>query len=357
MSIRIVSLSLAIIFLVFMSYLLLWPLGFEPPKFVAEPAPKMQGVLAPDSRLDKVSEVPTGLGPEDVAFDGKGWIYTGLSNGQIVRWKENTAKIHNWVNTQGRPLGMDFNSRGELIVADATKGLLSVDSAGRITILTKGAEDKPFRFIDDLVVGADDIIYFLDSSEHYGIENDYVLNSFMDGRPLGRLMSFNPRSKTTDIIRDKLYFPNGIALSHDAKAVLVSEMMTYRVLRIEIESSKKGESSVFANNLPGFPNNISKTERSTYRVALSAPRNPEVENLQASPLMRKMLMRLPESVIPKAKPTKYGLVIELDQGGKVVNSLHDPSGSQAFMLTSASEYNGRLYLGSIGDTGVKVLDL
>tara|TARA_R110002072_G_scaffold238329_1_gene395697 strand:- start:33304 stop:34377 length:1074 start_codon:yes stop_codon:yes gene_type:complete len=357
MTIKSISLSLAIACIILIAYLLLWPVGFEPPKVITEPAPQLQGVLEPKSKLRNLTTIPTGLGPEDIAFDENGMIYTGLDNGQIVRWQKGTQKIENWVNTQGRPLGMEFNSKGDLIVADAIKGLLSVDKVGNIKVLATSIDNKPFNFVDDLVVGADDIVYFLDSSDQYRIVNDYVFNSFIDGRPHGRLLSYNPSTKQTELIRGKLFFPNGISLSHDSKAVLVSEMMTYRVLRIETTQTKKGELSIFSDNLPGFPNNISGTQRGTYQLALSAPRNLEVEALQANSFLRKILMRLPEDIIPKSEPVKYGLVIELNQNGQIIKSLHDPSGDNAFMLTSAIEYQGSLYLGSIGDSSVKVFGL
>lgn len=350
---RTVPLSILLISLLLIAYFLLWPLGFEPPEFVPEPAPILQGVLEPKYDLENVSAVYTGLGPEDIAFDNEGWMYSGLANGQIVRRKPRSNHSEEWVNTRGRPLGLAFNTQGDLIVADAKRGLLSVDSTGQISVLASTLNDVPFKFVDDLVITNNGVIYFVDSSKDYGIGDDYIFNSFMDGRPLGRLLSYDPNSKTVEIIHDKLFFPNGITLSHDGQAVLVSEMMTYRVLRIEIGSSNKGETSVFVNNLPGFPNNISRTGRDSYRLALSAPRNPEVEDLQANPFLRKVLMRLPDGIISPAKPVKYGLIIELNHRGKIINSIQDPSGMHAFMLTSATEYQGDLYLGSIGDSEVK----
>jgi len=215
----------------------------------------------------------------------------------------------------------------------------------------------PFKFVDDLVVADNGIIYFVDSSKNYGIEDDYVLNSFLDGRPLGRLFSYDPHSKKLEVIYENLFFPNGISMSADGEAVLVSEMMTYRVLRIEINGSSKGEISIFANNLPGFPNNISHSKSGSYWLALSAPRNPEVEYLQSNPFLRKVLMRLPDDFLPAPKPIKYGFLVELNHRGEIIKSIQDPNGEHAFMLTSVTEYQGDLYLGSIGDSGVKILNL
>ena len=40
-----------------------------------------------------------------------------------------------FADTKGRPLGLDFDNSGNLIVADAKKGLLSIDKKGNIKIL------------------------------------------------------------------------------------------------------------------------------------------------------------------------------------------------------------------------------
>jgi len=355
---RTVPLFIILIISLLVCYFLFWPVGFESPKFVPEPAPALEGILKPKSNLQNVTNIQTGLGPEDIAFDERGRMYSGLENGQIIRHSLQSSLNEDWVNTGGRPLGLVFNKQGDLIVADAKRGLLSITSSGQIKVLTSDINGVPFKFIDDLVIADSGVIYFVDSSKNYGIEDDYVLNSFMDGRPLGRLLSYDPHSKKVEVIHDELFFPNGITMSHDGAAVLVSEMMTYRVLRIEVNGSAKGESSIFANNLPGFPNNIAHSSGDdSYWLALSAPRNSEVEGLQANPFLRRILMRLPGGLLPPPKPIKYGFVVELNHGGEIIRSIQDPNGEHAFMLTSVTAYQGSLYLGSIGDLGVKKLRL
>ena len=42
----------------------------------------------------------------------------------------------------------------------------------------------------------------------------------------------------------------------------------------------------------------------------------------------------------------YGLVLRLDEGGGIVDSLHDPGG-RVFGVTSATPHDGALYLGSL----------
>jgi len=341
----------------FFAYILFWPIGFDVPKFVPKAAPELKGVLAPKSDLGNISTIKIGFGPEDVVFDKKGLMYSGLASGQVIRHSPLSGLTEEWVNTGGRPLGLAFDHQGNLVVADAKKGLLSITKNGQITTLASAINGVPFKFIDDLAIAKNGVIYFVDSSRHYSIEDDYILDSFMDGRPLGRLLSYDPHSRKVDVIRDKLFFPNGITMSHDGSAVLVSEMMSYRILRIIINGSQKGKTSIFADNLPGFPNNIIRSSGNSYWLALSAPRNPDVENLQTNPFIRKILMRLPKGLLSHPKPVKYGFIIKLNHRGEIIRSIQDPSGEHAFMLTSASEYQGNLYLGSIGSSAIKKMSL
>ncbi len=43
----------------------------------------------------------------------------------------------------------------------------------------------------------------------------------------------------------------------------------------------------------------------------------------------------------------YGLVLALDEHGKIIQSLHEPIGKHLKEITSAREYGGYLYLGSL----------
>ena len=47
------------------------------------------------------------------------------------------------------------------------------------------------------------------------------------------------------------------------------------------------------------------------------------------------------SMIPK-----HGLLLELNKDGKVIRTLHDPTGKQVPAVSEAEEKNGVIYLGS-----------
>src|SRR5690606_20170232 len=123
------------------------------------------------------------------------------------------GQVETFVSTGGRPLGMDFDAGGNLIVADAYKGLLRIDPAGKIEVLASEAEGVPFAFTDDLDIASDGRIYFTDASSRFQ-QPDYLLD-LLEGRPYGRLMVHDPASGQTEVLLKDLYFANGVALSQN----------------------------------------------------------------------------------------------------------------------------------------------
>ncbi|KAL0835742.1 hypothetical protein Bca101_087631 [Brassica carinata] len=165
--------------------------------------------------------------PEDIAYDrDSGLIYTGCVDGWVKRVKvmesANDSVVENWVNTGGRPLGLAFGLHGEVIVADAYKGMFNISDDGRKTeLLTDEAEGVRFKLTDAVAVGDNGVLYFTDASYKY----DYSQSSFdvLEGKPHGRLMSFNPTTRTTRVLLKDLYFANGVSMSPDQTHLVFCE--------------------------------------------------------------------------------------------------------------------------------------
>ncbi len=348
-------LGLVVLVAGFILYLLFWPVSIQPVAFILPEAPPLTGIYQPNDRLKKVERLGEGIGfgPEDTAFDAQGRIYTGMEDGNIIRLEREASKPEIVANTKGRPLGMAFDAAGNLIVADAYKGLLSLAQDGTITVLADEAEGKPILYADDLDIASDGMIYFSDASI-YPL-TDKLVTELMDGRPHGRLLAYDPKNKTTRVLLDGLYFANGVALSPDESFVLISESFAFRITRYWLTGKNQGQTDFFIENLPAVPDNISHNGRDTYWLALVSQRIPHLEMLMAHPFLRKVLMRLPSSWKPTPTPTRYGLVLGLNQAGKVVYNLQEPTGKFVSVVTSVKEHDGMLYLGTIGDNAIKRL--
>ncbi|MDX1722596.1 MAG: SMP-30/gluconolactonase/LRE family protein [Pseudomonas sp.] len=325
-------------------YLAITPSPIDPLAWQAPPAPAMTGVLEPNDTLMKAELLGRGQlhGPEDTAVDTQGRVYSGQHDGRIVRL-EADGSVTPFADTRGRPLGMDFDAAGNLIVADAYKGLLSIDPQGQIQVLTSEAEGLPFKFTDDLDIASDGTIYFSDASSRFA-QPDYLLD-LLEARPHGRLLSYNPNSGETRVLLKDLYFANGVALSANEDFVLVNETYRYRISRYWLKGEKAGTQDVFIDNLPGLPDNLQGDRAGTFWVALPTPRKADADFLHRHPWLKAQLAKLPRALWPKAIP--YGFAIALNEQGEIVRSLHDTSGTHLRMVTSVKPVGDYLYFGSL----------
>ncbi len=315
------------------------PLGYTPPR-----KPAMVGPLAPNAALSRAELIARGQinGPEDVAVDSRGRMYAGTGDGRIVRI-DPAGAVSVVAETGGRPLGLMFDAAGDLIVCDADRGLLRVSPAGGIRVLATEAGGVPFRFTDDLDIASDGRIYFTDASDTYG-QQQYLFD-LLEARPHGRLLRYDPGTGQTAVLLDHLYFANGVALSHDERFVLVNETYRYRITRYWLKGARRGEHEIFADNLPGFPDNINSDRQGRFYLALFTVRNDLMDRLHPHPWLKSLLSKLPRALWPK--PLPYGLVLVLDENGRVQKSFHEPSGDHLREITSATPHAGSLYLGSL----------
>ncbi|MDZ4861649.1 MAG: SMP-30/gluconolactonase/LRE family protein [Candidatus Hydrogenedentes bacterium] len=334
------------------AWLISAPSEIEPTAWTPPPAPALTGVYAQNTALSPVKTFSASgafAGPEDIARDSEGRFYTGVADGRIIRFTRE-MEFSEFVNTGGRPLGMQFDAHGNLIVCDAHKGLLSVDAAGAITTLATQAGGVPFGFTDDLDIANDGTIYFTDASWKFHAPN--YLADLMEHRGNGRFLKYDPATQKVTKLIDDLCFANGVAISPDQTFVLVNETWNYRVMRYWLDGQKKGTWDVFIDNLPGFPDNISSNGKGTFWLALAFPRNPRADMLWPYPLVRRTLWKLPNSLLPQAEP--YSFVLGLDAQGTVIHNLQNPSGTLA-PITSVNEYDGELFLGSVEDNQFGVI--
>ncbi|MEQ9735937.1 MAG: SMP-30/gluconolactonase/LRE family protein [Algiphilus sp.] len=327
-------------------YLLFWPVPIDPIAWQPPEAPSSEsGPHARNAHLRAVERIAesVGEGPEAIAIDAEGRLYTGFVDGRVMRFDADGSNPTLLANTRGRPLGLEVLSDGTLIVADAVEGLVKVEG-GYAHTLSVTANGTPYRFVDDVVVNDDEsVAYFTDASSRYGIHE--VMADAFESRPNGRLLAYDLETDEVRVLAKDLYFPNGVTLGPDEAYLLVNETTRYRIQRYWLKGDRAGEIEPFAENLPGFPDNVTFNGEDRFWVALYAPRNPVLDALLPRPALRKIAYRLPEALQPL--PAKHAYVLAFDPQGQLLVDLQ-AVGADAFApITSALEHDGMLYLGSL----------
>lgn len=349
--------TLLLIVIATFAYLCLWPVPIEPVSWTALPAPSYTGVHAENNRLTELNFIPLAgeEGPEHIVLGRDGKLYAAVASGNILRMNPDGSDQETFINTGGRVLGFDFDADGNLIAADAIKGLLSINPDRKITVLADKVGEDPIRYADAVVVAGNEKIYFSDASTRFspavwGGTFEASILDIIEQSSTGRILEYDPERKTTRVVAYGLSFANGVALSDDQKTLFVAETGKYRIWKIAVDTNNLNvtnaspQATVLLNNLPGYPDNLMRGLDGKIWLGFSKPRSPMVDSLANKPFLRKIVLRLPRSMWPV--PKSYGHVIAFTEDGTVAADLQDPNGGYP-ETTAATETRDRLYVQSL----------
>ncbi|MEO1028095.1 MAG: SMP-30/gluconolactonase/LRE family protein [Pseudomonadota bacterium] len=339
------------------AYLCFWPISANPVTWSPPEDAGYTGDFTPNDRLANIELISMAgdYGPEDIAAWGDGdemMLYVPGHSGKIYTLDPRTLELTALANTGGVPLGMEFDAGGNLIVADAHKGLLSITRTGEVSVLTNEVDGTPIAYADDLAIAPDGVIYFSDASTKFGAA-DYEtpmaasLYELIEHGRTGRMLAYDPAKKKTRVIADNLAFSNGVAISPDGSTLLYLETGEYRVHSMDLAT---GETKVVLDNLPGFPDNINsgptlEDGTPTYLMGLVSPRNAFMDDMAGNPFVRRIALRLPSAMRPAA--TLHSFVAQITAEGDVLQTWQDPAGRLMTTTGGLIPGDGYLYVTSV----------
>jgi sugar lactone lactonase YvrE len=324
------------------------PTRVEPVAWEPKPSPGFYGRFKPNASFSTLELFPTaaGYGPETIAVGPDGYLYAGLMGGAIVRFRPDGSQMETWASTSSRPNGMEFDPSGNLILTDSWKGLLSISPERNVTVLATSADGTALGFPDDLTIASDGTVWFTDGSARFGDGESHY--DALEGIASGRLLSYDPKTGSIRTRMDGLRFANGIAFGPAEEYILVNESLGYRTLRHWLKGPRTGETEVFVDNYPGFPDNIRFNGKDTFWIALFSHRIAALDWIQPHPFLKKVLSRF-GALFPHTDTEWFaspGSVIGVDLEGHIVHTLQDEDG-RFLATTTALEHDGHLYLGSV----------
>lgn len=285
----------------------------------------------------------------------------------------------------GRPLGGKFDQKGTLYIADAILGLTriqnpSTDPHSKVELVASSVklangEFSPILYADDVCIGPKTgRVYFTDATD---IAPDRIQTrqgrvwdtmfayklDMMRGARRGRILMYDPETDATQILVDHVAFANGIAVDKEESFLIVAQTSSLNILKHYLSGEKAGETEVIVRNLIGYPDGIecSWSSGKCY-AAIPSPIVPVHKVFNALPkgfsvLLRALLMSLPRFLSPPA--ISYGGFLEFDPvlGGVSREYVQDPTGKDIRLVTGVTEYDGKLYLGSLENDYIGVYSL
>jgi sugar lactone lactonase YvrE len=306
----------------------------------------------------KLTRVPVpGPGAEDVVVathgPDEGAVFTGTEDGNIFRVSHDGRRIDRVAHTGGRPLGLEIDPDGRLLVCDAHRGVLRIDAAtGAIEPVTDVVAGRKMLFCNNAAIASDGTVWFSDSSTMFGIEK--WKDDFVQDTRTGRLLRLTTDGRI-DVIEEGLAFANGVALSAAEDYVAVAETGARTVVRRWLTGDRRGERDLLVGDLPGYPDNIARGSDGLIWVSIASPTDPVVERLHRAPLwLRRQVTRIPDRLQPKPKRTVH--VQAYADDGTLVHDC-DVDTPDYHMVTGVREHEGRVWLGSLHEPAVAFLEL
>lgn len=345
---------LALMTLVLVAYLTVWPVPIRAVAWKAPADPGYDGPHAVNGRLARLNLISLGdeAGPEHIVLARDGKLYAAVASGRILRMNPDGSAQEVFAETGGRVLGFDFDAAGNLIAADAIKGLLVVGPDRRVRLLADQVGGDPVRYADAVVVASTGKVYFTDASGRFapalwGGTFEAAVLDILEQAATGRVVEYDPATRSTRVVAKGLSFANGVALSRDERTLFVAETGRFRVWKIDTSAADldvgraSPQAKVLLDNLPGYPDNLMRGLDGRIWLGFTGPRSPKVDAMSDKPFLREVTLRLPRMLWPL--PKKYGHVFAFTEDGTVVADLQDPSGSYP-ETTGVTETADRLYV-------------
>ncbi|WP_417493105.1 SMP-30/gluconolactonase/LRE family protein [Maricaulis sp.] len=343
------------ILVTFLILWLMWPSPIDPVRWDEAPTPPLTAATEPNDALRAADIYPVGGAgvARGIAVSPDGMVYFGTPFGDIMRLRagiaDDSVRPERVAHIADASIyGLGWIDESTLAVTTPDR-LYALNLTSRtVETLSAGSTAAPFGNLTHVAVADDGTVYFTDSSarwDHTSPRPGYFYD-MLENRPNGTVYAWNPRTGEAAPVRDRLYYPNGIAIASDGQSLLVSESFRYTIRRIWIAGPRSGEVEIFAKNLPGIPTGITLDGKGHVVVAMATRRSRLLTNAHRHPGLTRILIKLPQWLRPnEARP--QGFILRLDEtNGQIRDTFHDPDSAINYLSSITLGPGGVLWFGS-----------
>ena len=339
---------------VFGLFWVMWPSAIQPAYWDEPQPPALTGALARNTALDaarqyRIGEPGTAVG---LVLAPDGSVYFGTHDGHIHRFLPGRPEnpVQEIARITDAPIfGLAWAGDGMLAIA-SLNGLYGLDLVnGSVDRLSTGVPAHPFGYVNDLTVSPDGTIFFTDSSARWQMMNEdsRYFREMLENRPTGSVYAWNPHMEQTILLRDRLYYPNGITLAPDGQSLLIAETFRHRIVRLQLTGPRAGDLDVLAENLPGYPDSLTLDPQGRLVISMPTTRDPALRLLHRHPALAELYTKLPSWLRPNLGSADGFLLVMNPRTGTVLETLY--SGDSRFCLLSDAEFGpaNSVWLGSV----------
>ncbi len=285
-------------------------------------------------------------GPEDLEIGPDGRLYASLADGRIMA-RDLEGNWSEFINTEGRPLGLAFAPDGALFVADALRGLLRLGDDGFEVWMADESEGGPLVFTDDLTVLEDGSIILTDASRRWGY-GEYM-TSFLEGEQTGIVYRVTAPGEY-EALADGFAFINGVDHDPETGLVYLNETWAGRLWVLDPDTRTV---DVLVDGLPGYPDNLEfDPQTNLIWVALPSERSAELEALHPKPLLKRLAWRWIQVAGLPPLPPRPVKAMAFSQQGQPVRALLGPDDAPTG-ITTVVPYQGALWVSGLERDGIE----
>jgi gluconolactonase len=218
-------------------------------------------IVQPNAMLERLaSGCRWAEGPAWFA-QGEFLVWSDLPNDRVMQWADGLgARVLR--SPSHHTNGNTVDRQGRLVSCEhASRRVTRTEHDGRLTVLAERWKGKRLNSPNDIVVAADDSIWFTDPP--YGLMGEYEGHAGeqeIDGAYVWRMDrgATEPEPVVTDMVR-----PNGLAFSPDERCLYVAdssrshdESGNHHVRVFDVDDGRASGGRVFAEIEPGCPDGL-----------------------------------------------------------------------------------------------------
>lgn len=309
--------------------------------------PVLDGAFSPNQRLDQARQLGDEIErPDDVALGPDGALYVS-SGSSILRCTGDDFDERETFACLETPVGgLAWTADGRLLACVSKHGLVALSPSGKIVGAVESAGGEAVECPTAVGATSDGTIYITDGSRANTPEH-WLADLMQNRAPSGRLIHCGPDLRDAHVRADRLAWPSGVVVSHDAEEVWVSESWAHRLTAFARAGSSR---RVIVKNYAGYPGRIVHGAAGGYWMAFFGLRTQLIEFVLREREFCEAMMRTvpPELWIgpmldgrfnyreptqigrikklgiqkPWAPARSYGLVARLNDQGEPAESLH-----------------------------------